>query len=415
MGLFDRIFGPSAESKKRVEELQKRLKTNPTNVACAIALADAYVESNARGSAIKLLNQLGPALQKNGQFLAAIAVYKKAAQLDPKGEEDGTAISLRELKRLQTATASQSLPTPGPRSRTDGPGTDPESAALEQQKREQIHPLLENIPLFKDVPTHLVDQLIQKIHLRTYDAGKTLFEEGAPGSSLFFVVEGELSISGKGEKGEEIPLRTLGEGDVLGEMSFLSSLPRSATVRTKSPAALLELERRAVDPLVRKSPKLKEALDTLYRERVLNDVLVRSTIFASLPKAARDEIAARLVAQTAEAGSSIAGSSSPETLFLIAQGLVRLASFENGREVERAVLYPPAFFGNAGGAEGAIPLVASAVTDVELYRLDLNGVAAVLKDHPKVWAALDEMQAERLGTKSSGAVFGGPRDPTAKV
>ncbi len=401
MGLFDRIFGSSAEAKKRVEELQKRLKTSPTNVACAIALADAHVESGAPKAAIKLLNQLGPVLQKNGQFLAAIAVYKKAGQLDPKAEEDGTAVSLRELKRLQTAATSQSLPTTGPKTRTaEGGTTDPATAALDQQKREQIHPLLANIPLFKDVSPHLVDQLIQKIHLRTYDAGKTLFEEGAPGSSLFFIVEGELSVSGKGEKGEEIALRTLHPGDVLGEMSFLSSLPRSATVRTKAPAALLELERRAVDPLVRKSPNLKQALDTLFRERVLNDVLVRSTIFGTLPKEARDEVAARLVSETTEAGGSIKGSSSPEALYLIAQGLVRLATFEDGHEVERAILSPPAFFGNAGAPEGAPPLVASAVTDVELYRLDLHEVAGILRDHPKVWAALDELQAARLGSRA---------------
>lgn len=401
MGLFDRIFGPSAEAKKRVEELQRRLKTSPTNVACAIALADAHVESGSPKAAVKLLNQLGPVLQKNGQFLAAIAVYKKAGELDPKAEEAGSALSLRELKRLQAAASSQSLPTTAPRARpAEGGAADPATAALDQQKREQIHPLLENIPLFKDVPPHLIDQLIQKIHLRTYDAGKTLFEEGAPGSSLFFIVEGELSVSGKDEKGGDVPLRTLSAGDVLGEMSFLSSLPRSATVKTKSPAALLELERRAVDPLVRKSPNLKEALDTLYRERVLNDVLVRSTIFGSLRKEARDDIASRLVAETVEAGSPIKGSSSPETLYLIAQGLVRLATFENGREVERAILSPPAFFGNAASSEDATPILAAAVTDVELYRLDLHELAGILKDHPKVWAALDELQTERLGSKT---------------
>ncbi len=395
MGLFDRLLGGS-EAKRRVEELQKRLKTSPTNVSIAVELADALAETGSGKTAVRLLNELGPVLVKKGQYMAAIAVFKKVGDLDPKGLEPGSAASRRELERLQLAQDSRTLTAPAPTGRS---GRTAQEEAEAQQKREQIQPVVAQIPLFRDVPPHLIGELIEKIHLKPYPPGETLFQEGSPGSSLLFVVSGELTVTGKGEAGKEVLLSTLKAGDVAGEMSFLSSMPRSATVRTKAPSVVLEIERRAVDPLVRKSPKLKESLQKLYKERVLNDVLVRSSLFGGLSQAVRDEIAHRLVPLDLAAGEEVSSDGdNVESLFLIAQGLIRISVNEGGEDVERAILYPPSFF--RIGAQGA---KATTVTDVELFCLRPADLAPLLAADPRLWKALDEVQLERLSAKRTGA------------
>jgi len=397
MGLFDRFrSGSTAELRQKIEELKKRLKANPGSLTVALALADALHESGATREGVKLLAELGPVLQKKAQFLGAIAAYKKIAEIDPEGASPDAAAARSELKRLEDAASTRTLPAVGP---PKAGGSAEEAGA--QQKRDSIHPLLGSIPLFKDIPIYVVDQLIEKIHLRTFDAGQTVVEEGAPGSSLLFIVSGEIAVTGRDETGADVPLRTLGPGDVAGEISFLSSLPRSASLRTKAPTALLELERRAVDPLVRKSPHLKEALQNLYRKRVLNDVLVRSSLFGSLPKDVRDSIATFLRPAAFAVGERIhPREGRPEALFLIAQGLVKIMGVERGQFVERAILSPPAFFGNVGRVADAQTLFATGVTDVELFTLDHKDLKPILARCPNLWAAVDEIQMERLGSAS---------------
>lgn len=398
MGLFD-IFLGGNEAKKRVEDLQRRLKANPTNVTCALELADAYAKTGAQKQAVQLLNRLGPALQKSGQYMGAIAVYKRISELDPKGTDPATAGALKELEKLQLQASAKTLPTST--IKISSAETAAESAAA-QAKREELAPLFQKIPIFKDVPPHLLAQLVQKIHLRTLDAGVVLFEEGAPGSSLFFVVSGELQVTGKGEGGRDVVLRTMGEGEVIGEISFLSQLPRSATLKTKAPSVLIELERRAVDDVIRKSPKLREALQVMYKDRVLNDVLVRSKVFGPLPESVRKEIAQMLVPLTVEGGDPIppAGMSG-EAVYLIAQGVVRItAKDQYGHEVERAMLSPPSFFGDLGRERAEALASASALVDVELYRLGQAELMPLLSAHPELWSALDEINLAKLGNAS---------------
>ena len=68
-----------------------------------------------------------------------------------------------------------------------------------------------------------------------------------------------------------------------------------------------------------------------------------------------------------------------------------------GKEVEKAILYPPSFFGQMETTDG--PVMATAVTDCELFLLNLADVAGLLQKYPRFWTALAEMQIERLKTK----------------
>jgi CRP-like cAMP-binding protein len=65
---------------------------------------------------------------------------------------------------------------------------------------------------------------------RQVAAGSNLFREGDPGDGLFLVVAGEVSVIKRGSSGEH-SLARLGAGGVLGEMSLVTSEPRSATGR----------------------------------------------------------------------------------------------------------------------------------------------------------------------------------------
>ena len=72
------------------------------------------------------------------------------------------------------------------------------------------------------------------------EAGETLFEEGAPGDSIYFILSGEFEVI-KREKTNSAQhrLALLGAGKSIGEVSLLDSGPRSGSVRAVSTGELL--------------------------------------------------------------------------------------------------------------------------------------------------------------------------------
>ena len=67
-------------------------------------------------------------------------------------------------------------------------------------------------------------------HLSDYAAGAIIVQEGATGSEMFIIDDGEVEIVRLRGDSERI-LTTLGPGDFFGEMSVLENRRRSATAR----------------------------------------------------------------------------------------------------------------------------------------------------------------------------------------
>jgi putative ABC transport system ATP-binding protein len=74
------------------------------------------------------------------------------------------------------------------------------------------------------------------VHL---DAGDVLFEEGTMGECIYVVSEGEVEIVRELAGGGEELLWVAGRGDYFGELAPLFHMPRSATARARSDAAVV--------------------------------------------------------------------------------------------------------------------------------------------------------------------------------
>jgi diguanylate cyclase (GGDEF)-like protein len=106
----------------------------------------------------------------------------------------------------------------------------------------------EGIPLFKGLSHTQVHYIIMAGSLAKIDAGDILFHKGDPSDSMYALVSGSMDVVNPAE--EKLSERELGghkllnrlkTGDVLGEMGFLRSLPRSATVIATEPVELLKI------------------------------------------------------------------------------------------------------------------------------------------------------------------------------
>ncbi|MDQ6660209.1 MAG: cyclic nucleotide-binding domain-containing protein [Chloroflexota bacterium] len=84
---------------------------------------------------------------------------------------------------------------------------------------------LSRVDLFHNLNKKELQALARVCKEQQYSAGTTVISEGTTGVGLYILTKGEVRIT-QGDK----QLNTAGAGEVLGEMSLLDDLPRSATV-----------------------------------------------------------------------------------------------------------------------------------------------------------------------------------------
>lgn len=87
-------------------------------------------------------------------------------------------------------------------------------------------------------------------------SGKTIVKEGSENSELVFIAEGQVKVCRVDERGREVILALLGQGDFFGELALLTGMPRCADVITLMPCELLILDGRDFLSHIEKWPNL---------------------------------------------------------------------------------------------------------------------------------------------------------------
>jgi predicted RND superfamily exporter protein len=106
----------------------------------------------------------------------------------------------------------------------------------------------EGIPLFKGLSRNQVHYVLMAGSLKKIEAGETLFHKGDPSDSMYAIISGAVdvldSVSDRETGryvGKPVLINALRTGDVLGEMGFLRSVPRSATIVATEATELLQI------------------------------------------------------------------------------------------------------------------------------------------------------------------------------
>jgi CRP-like cAMP-binding protein len=158
---------------------------------------------------------------------------------------------------------------------------------------------LANVPLFRGLDREELAVLEDLLHPRTIPRGAGIILEEQPGEVAYILLSGSVKIHMLQRDGSEVILAVLRAGEVVGEMSLVDSLGRSASVETLEETRLLWMDRESFRRCLETMPAMTYNLVELMSRRLrLADTHIES--LASLSVSGR--VARHLLALAAEYG-----------------------------------------------------------------------------------------------------------------
>jgi len=122
--------------------------------------------------------------------------------------------------------------------------------------------------LFSVFPEHLSAQLFASARRVTLTADQVLFLAGDPGDGCYRIEQGLLKVGIVGPSGAERILAILGPGAIVGELSTIDGLPRSASVTAVRDAELNFISRTAFEAFAQQHPEVYKHMVTLLAARL---------------------------------------------------------------------------------------------------------------------------------------------------
>ncbi len=127
---------------------------------------------------------------------------------------------------------------------------------------------LKNCPVFFGLSMDALMKVSRFIYEITLDAGLEFMHQNTQSNCLFLIVRGKALICRKDEDGEELDLSTLGPGECVGEMGYLSGDKRSATAKTIEDTVLLQIHYADLESLFDITPILAKNFLNIVANRL---------------------------------------------------------------------------------------------------------------------------------------------------
>jgi len=135
--------------------------------------------------------------------------------------------------------------------------------------------LLAEHPLFRDLKDTDRADLASMMIERHYSAGSEIFREGDPGGELYILGGGAVEVQKQRSHGSgRVVIARFDRGGVIGEMSLVDRMPRSASVLAVQPTRAWLLSQDGFDEILTAKPQLAvlvlKGLSMLLSQRLRN-------------------------------------------------------------------------------------------------------------------------------------------------
>lgn len=144
--------------------------------------------------------------------------------------------------------------------------TDGSAEDLVTMQQERIA-ALRQVDFLRELSEEELSVLVPNLHEAEFGAGEVVCREGDAGETFYVVSSGTVEVVAHRANGQEAHIADLRASAFFGEMSLLTGEPRSATVRAKTDARLLVVEREGFERLFQSRPSIAEAVSHVLAAR----------------------------------------------------------------------------------------------------------------------------------------------------
>jgi CRP-like cAMP-binding protein len=121
---------------------------------------------------------------------------------------------------------------------------------------EELTRILEASPLFRGSAEADAARVAEYCRYRALEKGEMLFREGDEAAAFFVVARGQIKVFKESVDGRELIIKTMREGELVGEAAALGRVPYPASAQALQAAAAVEVPRAEFVALLAREPDL---------------------------------------------------------------------------------------------------------------------------------------------------------------
>ncbi|HCK64739.1 MAG TPA: hypothetical protein DHW49_00605 [Anaerolineae bacterium] len=145
-----------------------------------------------------------------------------------------------------------------------------------EAKKDNTRNILSDIKLFEGLTPTQLDWVAQHAHRRVFSSGKNVMLIEQPGEAVYVILHGTVKVYTE-QGGRDAILSILGSGDVIGEMSLIDSVGRSASVVTLEDSLMLWMDKVSFYHMLDNFPPIARNLVKILSARVrLSDQMIQA-------------------------------------------------------------------------------------------------------------------------------------------
>lgn len=248
-----------------------------------------------------------------------------------------------------------------------------------------VERIRQRVPLFSSLTPIQLREFLMDSRVQTPHAGEVVYRRGDFSTTFYSILEGDVDVelpaapTGADEGAPDARVVRLAQGDFFGEGSLIADRRRAGTVRARTPAILIETERRAISKLLKSETRVARVVDTTQVERRLRDLI------PAMPDDERRQLADTAVLQTFEAGEVLFHEGDEaDGLHFIRRGSVSILRTHQGHEKVINILPAGNYLGEIAlvDPEGVRHATVRANVLTKTVRIPMEQVRPVLDRYP---------------------------------
>jgi CRP-like cAMP-binding protein len=245
------------------------------------------------------------------------------------------------------------------------------------------------IPLFSGVDQEEILSVLQHCEIREFQTGQYIYRYEEYGEDCGILLSGsakiELPRKGTLQTDKEILLH---EGELFGEIAALSRYIRTADISVLEPTKILVIPRGILIAIFDKFPPIKNDIDGLYRQHILNNQLLTVPIFSGAHDKLLKEIRNKATLHSFRKGETVFNQGDKaDAFYMVRYGAVKVVETGNdGKERVLAYLKGGHYFGEMALIEKYKKRMATitAINNTELIKVSGEDFQNILDSFPRI-------------------------------